>query len=41
MGTYSSSDFDNLNDLKAILDDTASNFAQVLPDINDWRNAVL
>ena len=33
MGNYSSSDFDILQDLKAVLDDTASDIAQVLPDV--------
>ena len=41
MVNYSSSDFDNLNDLKAVLDDTASDIAQVLPEINDWPDAMM
>ena len=41
MGNYSSSDFDNLHDLKTVLDDTASDIAQVLPDINDWPDAIM
>ena len=32
---------DNLHDLQAVLDDTASDIAQVLPDIYDWPDAVL
>ena len=41
MENYSSSNSDNLNDLKAVLDDTASDIAQVLPDINDWPDAMM
>ena len=41
MGNYSSSDFDNLQDLKTVLDDTASDIAQVLPDISDWPDAIM
>ena len=33
MGNYSSSNFGNPNDLQAVLDDTASDIAQVLPDV--------
>jgi hypothetical protein len=33
MENYSSSHFDNLHDLKTALDDTASDIAQVLPDV--------
>jgi len=32
---------DNLHDLQAALDDTASDISQVLPDILDWPDAVL
>ena len=41
MENYSSSDFDNLHDLKTVLDETASDTAQVLPDIDDWPDAVI
>ena len=41
MKNYSSSDFDNLTDLKGVLDDTASDIAQVLPDISDWPDAIM
>ena len=41
MKNYSSSDFDNLTDLKGVLEDTASDIAQVLPDISDWPDAVI
>ena len=41
MGNYSSSDFDNFRDLQAVLDDTASDIAQVLPDISDWPDAIM
>ena len=41
MGNYSSSDFDNLRDLQIVLEYTASDIAQVLPEINDWPDAVL
>jgi len=41
MENNSSSDSDNLTDLKVILDDTASDIAQVLPDINDWPDAIM
>jgi hypothetical protein len=41
MGNYSSTNFDNLHDLQAVLNDTASDIAQVLPDVNDWPDAVL
>lgn len=33
MENYSSSNFDNLHDLQAVLDETASDIAQVLPDV--------
>ena len=32
---------DNLRDLQTVLDDTASDIAQVLPDINDWPDAIM
>jgi hypothetical protein len=35
MGNYSSSNFDNLHELKGILNNTASDIAQVLPDFYD------
>jgi hypothetical protein len=41
MGNYSCSDFDNLNDLKTVLDETASDTAQVLIHINNWPEAEL
>ena len=41
MVNYSSSEFDNLHDLQAVLDDTASDIAQVLPDINDRPDAMM
>ena len=41
MGNYSSSNLDNLNDLKAVLDETASDIAQVLPEIDDWPDAMM
>lgn len=31
----------NFHDLPAVLDETASDIAQVLPDIHDWPDAVL
>ena len=41
MENYLSSNSDNLNDLKSVLDDTASDIAQVLPNINDWPDAIV
>ena len=41
MANYTSSDFDNLHDLQAVLEDTASDIAQVLPDISDWPDAMM
>ena len=41
MENYSSSDFDNFRDLQTVLDDTASDIAQVLPDISDWPDAMM
>ena len=41
MVNYSSSDFDNFRDLKPVLDDTASDIAQVLPDISYWPAAIM
>jgi hypothetical protein len=41
MGNYSSSEFANLRDLQIVLDNTTSDITQVLPDINDWPDALL
>jgi len=40
MGNHSSSNYDNLHDLQTVLDDTASDIAQVLPVVNDCPDAV-
>ena len=41
MENNSSSNLDNFRDLQTVLDDTASDIAQVLPDISDWPDAVI
>jgi len=35
MGNYLSFDFDDLRDLQIVLEDAASDIAQVLPDVQD------
>ena len=40
MGNYSSSNFDNLHYLHSVLDETATDIAQVQTDVVDWHRAV-
>ena len=41
MGNYSSTNFDHLNDLQAVLEDTTSDIVQELLDVNNWPDTVL
>lgn len=41
MGNYLSFDFDDLRDLQIVLEDAASDIAQVLPDVQDQPDTVM